>query len=798
MNIHDRKFLIFIFIHFIAIDIVSSQNLIITVKDQDLLPVTAAGVKAVSLKDSSVYNSFTNISGVVTFSVKRYGEYNIEVSHVGYQTLSKRVTISSANASFDFQLSVKSSELGTFTVTAKRPLMRQEDDKLIIDPEPIANTSTNALEILESTPGLFVDQDGGIYVSSMTPAKIYINGREQRMSNQDINTILRSLPPGSVEYIEVLRTPSTKHDAASSGGIINIVLKKGVKIGRFGSVTAGMNQGASGNRFAGFSINESGDKSTLYLNTNYSYNGMLEEINAVREIYLDTNLSQNAETNSRLNQLYIGYGMNYDANENVNLNYDGRFNMSFRNSDASNINLIETIEGANLLNSKNSFINETEFFSLQQDIGKTVKIDSLGSDWDTKITYTHNRSNNYQDYLYEYLFPYLPTKKGEGENNQARNFFIFQSDLTYKLPYDITLETGIKSTLQRYKSSSDFYSVINGDLIEDHLRTNSFNFSERINAAYIQGSRTFWGSFILKTGVRVEHTYMLGNQTIPVDTNFKVSRTDLFPYVYFSRRLMEVAGYEVRFYSIYRKTINRPGYQSLNPYIRYVDQFLYETGNPKLTPQFTENVEINISVDEMPLFALGRNYNSDIFSSVIYSSSDNDNVAVRTYDNLGKSRETYFRIIGAIPPGDKYFFAIGAQYNLIEYDGYYEGKPLIYSRGGWRMFTFHYFNITKTTRLTMSGFLMHNGSYNFYELETFGQLNFGLNQSFLNRRLNITLSARDVFRTMVTHFEFNRGSMSTIGDRYTDNRRFGINIRYNFGIRDKEERKEMFDFEQEI
>ncbi|MDV7392755.1 TonB-dependent receptor plug domain-containing protein, partial [Arthrospira platensis SPKY1] len=137
----------------------------------------------------------------------------------------------------------------------------------------MVSISSNALELLETVPGMFVDPDGGIFLNNATPAQIYINGREQRMSQQDMASILRSLPPGSIQRIEVLRTPSTRYDAASSGGIVNIVLKKGVKLGRFGSVNAGFNQGAYGDRFAGFTLNDSGEKRNWYLNANYNHNG---------------------------------------------------------------------------------------------------------------------------------------------------------------------------------------------------------------------------------------------------------------------------------------------------------------------------------------------------------------------------------------------------------------------------------------------------------------------------------------------------------------------------------------------
>ena len=95
----------------------------------------------------------------------------------------------------------------------------------------------------------------------------------------------------------------------------------------------------------------------------------------------------------------------------------------------------------------------------------------------------------------------------------------------------------------------------------------------------------------------------------------------------------------------------------------------------------------------------------------------------------------------------------------------------------------------------MNGFMMLNGQQNFYELERFGQLNFGLKQQFLDGKLNITLNANDVFRTMKVQFRLNQGSIVSNGDRYSDNQRFGINARYSFGIKKKEEKQNMFNAE---
>jgi iron complex outermembrane recepter protein len=774
----------------------SGQTLSISVKDDKRSPLPGAAVSVIHLPDSAKLNTFTNGNGVAVFEKVSYGMYLISVSHLSYEKVDKSVMFKGDQREIEIELRDRINELGVMTVTARKPLITQEDDKMIIDPEPIANTSTNTLEVLEATPGLFVDQDGGIYLNSATPAVVYINGREQKMSNQDINTILRSLPPGSVQRIEVLRTPSTKYDAASSGGIINIVLKKGVKIGRFGSLNGGMNQGVYGNRYAGLTLNNSGDRSTMYLNANLGFNDVLEEINSTRVMQPDTFLIQSSGTRNRHNSGYLGYGINYDLKEQLNMSYDGRVNLSNRFSRGKNSNIIETLEQVKLMESDNLVTNENLFVSLQQDFGLNWKPDSLGNEWDTKFSYSYNKSDGDQEYSSDFIYPALLQVAGKGNNLQNRHFVQFQSDFIWQMPLKIKLETGVKGSWQSYDSDAEFFTLEGqGAVVPDPQRTNTFDYSERISAAYAQASRKLPFDILLKAGVRMEHTLMEGRQQRPMDTSFVVNRGDWFPYVYLSRKVFSMGDFELLGYLIYRKTINRPGYQSLNPTVRFVDQFMYETGNPALKPQFTENIEVNISFNDFPVFAIGRNYTTDIFTPVVYQDDSPGKAAVRTWDNIGTSRETYIRGLVGIPPGRGYFFALGAQYNLNEYDGLYENEPFQYTRGSWRFFTFHSLKLFKEMRLTMNGFLMHNGNYNFYELKTFGMLNLGLHQTFLNKKLHITLNARDILGTMVTAFELNQGSISAFGDRYADTRRFGINIRYNFGIKTKEEKREMFQIE---
>ena len=148
-----------------------------------------------------------------------------------------------------------------------------------------------------------------------------------------------------------------------------------------------------------------------------------------------------------------------------------------------------------------------------------------------------------------------------------------------------------------------------------------------------------------------------------------------------------------------------------------------------------------------------------------------------------------------MPPGGRYFFVLGAQYNHNFYQGLYENKPLSFKRGSWTIFTYQTFKVDKRSIITLNGFLRFKGQQQFYELTTFGTLNTSINRKFFKEKLVVTLSLSDMFASNRNNFTINQGTVSANGFRQSDTRRVGINIRYSFGIRKKEENTNMFNVE---
>jgi len=756
-----------------------------------------ASVSVIKKGDSEhPQNKVADSSGLAHFSLLKE-QYIVRITSTDYQPLEKIIVVTSGQHLFSFTMEMASASLRGVTVTSKAPLIKQEDDKTIVDPEPLAAASTNAYEILEKTPGIFVDQDGNVYISSVTPAAVYINGREMKMSTADIATMLKNLPPNAVSKIEILRTPSAKYDASgTTGGIINIVLKKGVKLGMTGSITAGLQQGDYGNQFLSFNLNNNNGRKSSFINLNYSRRNNFDQIITNRIFAPDSLLSQDAYTVYPGSSYFGGYGLTNSWKKNWNIDYNGSISYNEFDNKTDNLSAIKEISTSDTLsNNLNRVNNKGYTLNIRNSITLTKKIDTTGSQWDNDFSYNYTRNNSDQVYSSVYYFPFPFSNDGDGSGVGDRNYFTGRSDLKLKMQRRFVLETGIKTSLLDFKNVTEYFNQQGTIRSKDISRTSTFHYKENINALYVQGSKTLSKNLIAKVGVRIENTNMDGHQVIPADTNFTIHRTDLFPYIYLSKKVMSIAGYELRSYLVYRRTITRPGYDQLNPFPRYVDQYLSEVGNPALRPQFTTNYEANISVDERPLLAIGYNKTKDIFTNVIYQADSSTSVAYRTYDNLGSNKEIYLRGLGVIPPGKRYFFVLGAQYNHNFYDGLYESKPLSYKKGSWTFFTYHQFKLDKRSQITLNGFVRFNGQQQFYELSTFGALNTSINRQFMRQKLTVTLSMNDIFYTNQNDFTINQGSVNAYGNRRSDTRRVGINIRYNFGIRKKEEGNDMFNVE---
>ena len=270
MHLISRASFILLFFCFTVISNAQQRSVLIKVVDAKNNPVAFANIALTNKLDSTKsINAITDTFGLSKINVVAQNSYTLKVSAIGYKKFSKEYLINE-QTSFAVKLAEDPTQLNEVVVKSSKPLIRQEDDKSVVDPEPLAASSTNAYETVEKVPGIFIDQDGNIYLNGLSPAGVQINGRDLKMSASDIAILLKSLPPNAIQKIELIRTPSAKYDASGGGGLVNIVLMKGVKLGVNGSVNTGFAQGKYGNQFIGFNLNNNNDKLSSYVNAQYN------------------------------------------------------------------------------------------------------------------------------------------------------------------------------------------------------------------------------------------------------------------------------------------------------------------------------------------------------------------------------------------------------------------------------------------------------------------------------------------------------------------------------------------------
>jgi iron complex outermembrane recepter protein len=762
----------------------------IVVKNERTEIVQNATAQILRSTDSSIIAAKT-LKPNVFFSLARNNTYFLRITAIGINKVFEKIIIADTDTIINIAATTKSKNLDAVVVTTTtKALIKQEDDKTIVDAEPLANSSTNALEVLEKTPGAIIDQDGNVYLNSATPATIYINGRELKLSAADISSLLKSLPANSVSKIEIVRSPSAKFDAASSGGIVNIVLKKGVKLGTNGSVDASYFQGVYATESIGFSVNKSENKLNTYLSYNFTNRESFFVLNSEQPFLLANTLRvQQSYTKFNATTNYASAGFDYAVNKKWNIALDNRFTSNNNRGNVRNdINLL-TLNRQTQIGKNVSLVNNIgPTYFLGNTFSTKYKVDSLGSEWTNSLDYSYYKNDNGQLYDNIYILPKKNTLFGDGTILNKKNIIAFKSDLVLKTKNKITIEAGTKINYSLSNNNAIYFADSSTGKYLNTYQTNSFKYKESIAALYLQVSKTF-GGFTFKPGVRLEHTDITGSQIVPTANTFSIKRTDLFPYIYLRHGLGKAVGFKLTGNLIFRRSITRPSYEALNPFPKFVDQYTYDVGNSNLRPQITNNYELNVNANEFPIFAIGLNDIQDIFTTLTNAKGD---TLFRTWDNLGKNKEVYMRLVGGIPPGKKYFFYLGTQMNMINYDGIYNGELFKYKRASWNIFTFHSYKATPTLNLSLQGFVRINGVFNFFETKTFGSLNLSANKSILKKKMSIILSVNDLLLTNRITFNVDVPKFIGSGIQYGDTRRIGIALKYNFGLKPKPEKAPAF------
>lgn len=563
------------------------------IMDENGQPLTGASV---ALYDTSKSNVITGASSNQNgdFSIEAQpGSYLLEVTFVSYKSYSQTLNVRSGEESDIGQIRMQptSQSMSELYVRAERSEMQMNFDKRVFQVgEDITSLGGSAIEVLNNVPSLSTDIDGNLSLRGNQSVRVLINGKPSSMVSGDVDA-LRSIPASMIKEVEIITNPSSKYAAEGSAGIINIILKKEERRGINGSVSAGtgLPQEYEGSTNLNYRVNdvnfffnggldhrtepESGSSFQRFSGPDTTY--MYSERTDANESELDGDLRLGADFYLSKNEVFTAsaYFSTEEAINDEDISYtDFEYTPGAFTGD-----VIEEIfrDNREVANEKDLDFNLDYENKIDGDEHK------LAADASFDIS-RESADNNIRETVQQGASDPLFQRIADGEEEMDLRV---NAEYVRPLGENGRLETGIRSNTEWSDNTYGVEERQNGTWVSLPAFNDNFLYLENVNAAYATLG-TEWGSFSGQLGVRLENTRIRTEVKSTGNVNDQ-NYVNLFPSVFLNYSFNEQQSVQIS----YSRRLSRPRSRELIPFVDFDDPRSQFTGNPNLTPEFSNSYE---------------------------------------------------------------------------------------------------------------------------------------------------------------------------------------------------------------
>ncbi|MFN4316035.1 MAG: TonB-dependent receptor domain-containing protein [Chitinophagaceae bacterium] len=749
--------------------------------------VESATIQLIKASDSSLVKmGVAGKEGQYEFDAVPAGEYRIMVTAVGHEVLYSEKIALSAGAVVqvpELQLIPVSKAIGGVVITSRKPMIEQKAGKMVINVDASqTNAGLNALELLEKSPGVTVDNDGNISVKGKQGVLVLIDGKPSYLSGADLAALLKNMQSTQLEQIEVMTNPPARYDAAGNSGIINIKTKKGTVKGMNGNANANYTQGKYPRFNGGINLNYRNDK----LNVFGGYNGGRYEgfnnLNIDRKLY-DGNMSLVRTIDQYSRPYFVGDYHNFKLGTDYYFSKKDVagvvVNYGFNNTDEGPYSRTNIRDANGNIQSKlfTYSDNHRRSRNLTSNFNYKHTFDSTGREITADFDYLRydNRSNSL---LTTESRDHNDVKTGDdavlkGLIPSLINIYSGKVDYIHPFRSGWKLEAGLKSSYVETDNQVE-YLRNSGSVWVPDTRSNHFVYEENINAAYAIMSRSI-KKWELNLGLRLENTVAKGHQ-LSNDSSFRRNYTNLFPNVGVGYNASDNHQWNFS----YSRRLTRPDYDDLNPFIFFLDSLTYGQGNPYLQPQFTHNFEVSHTFKRFLTTTLNYTETNDIITELLKQNTAK-NETYQTRENLSNMRQFGIAIMANIPVR-KWWNSnvyVNGYHNF--YKGLYNNDPVKIS---FETFVFNMnntFTLGKGWNAELSGWYRTAGLEGLLVIKSMGALNAGISKQVLQKKGTLKLGIRDIFWTqkMNGYARYSDVDVDISGNR--DSRQVNLSFTYRFG-----------------
>jgi hypothetical protein len=767
--------------------------------DQNQNPVAFANVILLQADDSTtVYKGeVSNEVGDYSFRNIEKNTYIIQVSFVGYENFLMRIDVKGNNNLEAITLTESPSGLNEITISVKNPTVKREIDRLVFNVENSTLSSGNSWDILKKTPGVILNQ-GQLQVRN-SAVIVYINDKKVQLSASELQSLLESYSAENIKSVEVITNPPAKYDA-EGGAILNIITSKALTPGYKGSVESSYSQATFPKFTFGTSHYFKSEKFNLFANYSFSprkdFKRDESQINFIddnRNIFSRWNTDFKRITRSQAHNANVIFDYNIDKknslsfSSNINISPNRTFDNKVHTDIADGQNQIDStlITNSELENDENNLAFDVKYSHKFED----------GNEVSTAAHYTKFDQERTQIVSSNYYGTTGQTLNSISFNTKAQqdiNIFTAQIDYSGTLG-STNFEIGAKFSGIDSESGIDFFNAGSLENLYDNLSDN-FLYDENVYALYASFAKD-WEKWSIKAGLRGEFTDLQGISRSMDEVNSQ-EYFEMFPTAYLQHTISENHVLTLD----YSRRIDRPRYESLNPFRYFLNEKNYNAGNPNLEAAISNNFNLNYTLQNKYFFDFY--YRDRGNSPLTLGFQDNQNLTMRNvstnlFSNIsygldilhGRSltKFWYSQVYMSVFHDKNTFLAVESNNQEVtnEVDAFFGQlyNSLTLSKDG--TFTG---NVTLTY---VSDYI--SGSYKFDPWTT---LSLGFRKTFWNNRAELSLNFEDILDKTNTRLKSQYLNQDNSFFAQEEMRYVRIGFKYNFGNFNLQDNQRSIDAEE--
>lgn len=694
-----------------------------------------------------IQQTFPNERGEFRFEQVGKGRYTIMARLVGYDILSKRDIEANGSPVNLGDLMMKPLEVGIAeveVVASKRQLVYKLDKKVVEATSNMMAGGGSAVDVLENTPSIRVDAEGDVTFRGSSGFLVYIDGKPSVFTGTQA---LEQVPAGHIENIEIITTPSAKHDTEGDVGIINIITKKHSNQGLSGMINLSGSTWLS--RHVDFLLTQQNARSRWYVGGQWTDRMRKSDFDQEKLTIVGDQTTSSHAIGPRTGDSYHytlkgGWSLSLPKTT-ITLDLEGGYGGNKRKGEMNYEETI-TLKGGSPVTTRYTSIDD---YDNDENIGLgSLSVQHKFNDKGHEIS--ASAYYKYGGNALEYFFNDLMSLQGERQQGhrayESEHRETLRANLDYALPFGKggKLEAGYQyySYLEDGNYKMEWWDPEKQVFYWRDDIYNTFYFQEGVNSIYAILSQS-WNNFEAQAGVRGEHTHTVLRSSVEGADRTK-NRFEFFPSVHLGYNFPN--GH--RLLASYSRRTTRPQLYYMEPYITYRDFYTAEIGNPDIRPEYINSFELNYQ----------KSFGENSVSATLFHRSRKDKierlrvpysagVTLDSMANVGHDYSTGLELSLNLHPVRWWNTTVNG--NLYHYKVKNEQAA-----GGNTSTSTNYdilwnnlFDLGKYTRLQLDGSFVGPSVTTQGRTDAYWYANLAVRQQLFNRRLTATLAFRDIFRS---------------------------------------------------